>query len=71
MFVNLPLTPDGGDFIGHPLFPATLHELLRLLRRGAASAPVTPGREWMLETTTAAAAGFAVRGPDGQPMEAR
>src|SRR5207247_170852 len=33
VFANLPLTPDGGDFIGHPMFPATLHELLRALRR--------------------------------------
>ena len=29
VLVNLPLTPDGGDFIGNPIFSATLHELLR------------------------------------------
>jgi len=31
---------------------------------------VTPAREWVLETTTPAATGFAVRDPDGQPVAA-
>ena len=44
MFANLPLTPDGGDFIGSPMFPATLHELLRALRRSSEAREVTSRR---------------------------
>jgi hypothetical protein len=70
-FVNLPLTPDGGDFIGSPLFPATLHELLRALRRGSADREVAPGAAWMLDVPTRGEGAITVTDPDGHPIEAQ
>jgi aerotolerance regulator-like protein/VWA domain-containing protein len=68
-FVNLPLTPDGGDFIGSPMFPATLHELLRILRRSSETRIVTPGIAWILETPTKGEAPLTVFDPEGKPLE--
>lgn len=65
MFVNLPLTPDGGDFIGSPMFPATFHELLRALRRSSEGREVTPGTPWVLETSTKGDDALTVFDPDG------
>ena len=52
VFVNLPLTPDDADFIGSPIFPATLHETLSALRRGSGDHPAYPGTPWMLDVPT-------------------
>ena len=65
VFVNLPLTPDGGDFIGSPMFPATLHELLRALRRSTEAQAVTPGTAWVLETPSPGEGALSVTDPDG------
>lgn len=72
-FVNLPLTPDGGDFVGHPMFPASIHELLRSLRRGAEERPVTPGVAWTLDAPASAqgAVGISVSDPEGRKVEAQ
>jgi hypothetical protein len=71
--VNLPLTPDGGDFIGHPMFPASIHELLRVLRRGAEERAVTPGLAWTLDAPASAegAVGASVSDPEGRKVEAQ
>lgn len=71
VLVNLPLTPDGGDFIGSPIFPALLHELLRALRQDADSGSVTPGAPWTLDVPTAGEAAQAVTDPDGKKVEAQ
>jgi hypothetical protein len=71
VFANLPLTPDGGDFIGHPLFPATMHELLRALRRGAEEHAVTPGVGWTLDVPASGDAALTVSDPEGRPVSAR
>jgi hypothetical protein len=63
-FVNLPLTPDGGDFIGNPTFPAILHELLRALRHGLSMPPVSPGAAWTLEVPTTGEGSLAVADPE-------
>jgi len=65
VFANLPLTPDGGDFIGSPMFPATLHELLRALRRSSEAQAVTPGAAWVLETPTPGEGALSVTDPEG------
>jgi hypothetical protein len=52
VFVNLPLTPDGGDFIGSPTFPSLLHEMLRALRRGTEAQSLTPGNASTVEVPT-------------------
>jgi hypothetical protein len=70
-FVNLPLTPDGGDFIGSPMFPAMLHELLRALRRGSAEHAVTPGTAWMLDVPTSGEGSLTVIDPEDHPIEAQ
>jgi len=69
VFVNLALTPDGGDFIGNPMFPATMHELLRLLRRSSEGQEVTPGTAWVLETATRGEGPLAVFEPTGAALE--
>jgi len=71
VLVNLPLTPDGGDFIGSPIFPALLHELLRALRRDSAESTVTPGAPWVLDVPTAGEGALTVMDPDGKKVEAQ
>ena len=71
VLVNLPLTPDGGDFIGNPIFPATLHELLRVLRQDSAGSTVTPGTTWTLDAPTAGEGAVTVTDPDGKNVEAQ
>lgn len=69
VFVNLALTPDGGDFVGNPMFPATLHELLRLLRRSSEAREVTPGTAWVLEAATRGEGALTVLDPQGAAFE--
>ena len=71
VFANLPLTPDAGDFVGSPMFPALLHELLRSLRRGADERAVTPGNAWTLDAPTAGDVELKVSDPEGKPIEAK
>jgi len=71
VFANLPLTPDAGDFIGHPMFPATLHELLRALRRGADEHAVTPGAAWTLDAPANGDSAVTVTDPEGRAVEAQ
>jgi hypothetical protein len=71
VFANLPLTPDGGDLIGSPMFPAMLHELLRTLRRGGEDHGATPGAAWTLIASTAGEGAIEVSGPDGRAVEAQ
>jgi hypothetical protein len=71
VLVNLPLTPDGGDFIGNPIFPATLHELLRALRQNFAESTVTPGTAWTIDAPTTGEGAVTVTDPDGSKIEAQ
>ena len=71
VFANLPLTPDGGDFVGSPMFPATLHELLRALRRGSEAREVSPGTAWVLEAPTPGEGALSVNDPDGASLPAQ
>ena len=66
--VNIPLTPDDADFIGSPIFPATLHELLSALRRGAADHPIAPGQAWTLDVPTANEGTVSVNDPAEHPV---
>lgn len=71
VLVNLPLTPDGGDFIGSPIFPATLHELLRALRQDSAESAVAPGAAWTLDVPTSGEGAVTVSDPDGKKIDAQ
>jgi hypothetical protein len=71
VLVNLPLTPDAGNFLGHPLFPATIHELTRLLRQGAQSGAIHPGAAFVLEVPAPAEAALRAADPEGAPIEAQ
>jgi hypothetical protein len=71
VLVNLPVTPDAGDFAGSPIFPALLHELLRALRRDSAEIPVTPGAAWTLDVPTTGEGAVTVTGPDGTTLAAQ
>jgi hypothetical protein len=71
VFANLPLTPDGGDFVGSPLFPAMLHELLSALRRGGDERTTTPGRAWVLDVPAGGEKPFVVSDPDNHPVETK
>jgi hypothetical protein len=70
-FFNLPLTPDDGDFIGSPIFPATLHELLSALRQGAAEKPVVPGETWTEDVPTEREGALSVSDPESHPVTAQ
>jgi hypothetical protein len=71
VFVNIPLTPDGGDLIGSPMFPALLHELLRSLRRSTDERTMTPGHAWTLDAPTVGDTEVKVTDPDGKPVETK
>jgi hypothetical protein len=71
VFANFPLTPDGGDFIGSPMFPALLHELLRALRRGSEERAITPGTAWTLDAPTHGEGAVTVTDPDGKAVAAQ
>jgi hypothetical protein len=71
VFANIPLTPDSGDLVGSPMFPAMLHELLRSLRRGADERTITPGTAWTFDVPTVGEIEVHVVGPDNKPVEAR
>jgi hypothetical protein len=70
VFVNLPLTPDGGDLIGNPLFPSMLHEILRLLRQGSEAEAIHPGSPWTLDVPVAGDAPVVVTDPEAKPIPA-
>jgi hypothetical protein len=71
VFLNLPLTPDGGEFVGSPLFPSSLHELLRALRRSADAPEVTPGAPWFLDVGTRGEGALTVLDPQGGRVESQ
>jgi hypothetical protein len=70
-FINIPLTPDGGDMVGSPMFPSLLHELLSLMRRGGDESSVTPGKPWEIAAPTAGDAPLVVTDPEKHVLEAR
>lgn len=49
LIANLPLSPDGSDLAGSPLFPALLHECLRALRSSTAEEETAPGEPWHVD----------------------
>ena len=71
VFANIPLTPDGGDLIGSPMFPALLHELLRSLRRSTDERTITPGNAWTLDVPTVGDNEVKITDPDGKPVETK
>lgn len=71
VLANFPLTPDGGDFVGNPIFPAMLHELLRALRQDSAEHAVMPGAAWLLDVPTSGEGDLTVTDPDGQKVGAQ
>jgi hypothetical protein len=70
-FANLPLAPDAGDFIGSPMFPAMMHELLRKLRRNSDEQAVAPGSDWVLNVAASGEAALTVTDPQGHPFPAQ
>jgi hypothetical protein len=71
IFANLPLTVDGGDLVGSPMFPALLHELLRTSRNGSNERAGTPGSAWTLDVPTPQEGKLIVSGPDEKPVEVK
>jgi hypothetical protein len=69
VFANLPLTPDGGEFVGSPMFPATMQELLRTLRKGSEGRAITPGAAWVLETVAKGEEAVTVTDPEERSLE--
>jgi hypothetical protein len=51
------------------MFPATLHELLRELRRSSEAREVTPGMAWVLEPATKREGTLTVLDPQGAALE--
>jgi len=71
VLANLPLSPEGGDFVGSPIFPAMLHELLRLLRHDPAERATMPGAAWMMDVPTSGEGAVTVADPEGRKVDAR
>lgn len=71
VLANFPLTPDGGDFIGNPIFPAMLHELLRALRHDSAEHSTRPGSAWLLDAPTSGEGGVTVTDPENKNVNAQ
>jgi hypothetical protein len=71
VFANFPLTPDGGDFIGSPMFPAMIHELLRQLRHASDQQSVAPGWSWVLNVAASGDGPLTVSDPQGRPFPAQ
>ncbi|HZI31498.1 MAG TPA: hypothetical protein VFF11_04100, partial [Candidatus Binatia bacterium] len=71
VLANFPLTPDGGDFIGTPIFPAMLHELLRALRHDSAEHGFAPGVAWLLDVPTSGEGAVTVSDPEGHKISAK
>jgi hypothetical protein len=69
-FFNVPLTAEGGDLIGSPMFPSLLHELLRTMRAGNEASP-TPGHGFTVDVPTAGEGPLAVADPAGHPTDFR
>jgi hypothetical protein len=65
LWVNLPLTPDGSDFAGSPLFPALLHESLRVVQGTREEPPAMPGQPWQIPVPSPTGT-LVVTGPDGR-----
>jgi Aerotolerance regulator N-terminal/von Willebrand factor type A domain len=70
-FANVALTPNGGDFVGNPMFPATIHELIRLLRRNSEAHEISPGQSWVIEAPTKGEGAPTVLGPDNAVLQAK
>jgi hypothetical protein len=70
-FANLPLTPESSDFIGSPMFPAMMHELLRKLRRASDELAVAPGSAWVLNVAASGEGALTVTDPQGRPFPAQ
>ncbi len=51
------------------MFPATIHELLRLLRRSSEGREVTPGTAWVIEAATQGEGALTVLDPEGAAFE--
>lgn len=70
-FANLPLTTDGSNLAGSPMFPAMVQELVHALRRGQNAQGVTPGKTWVLDAPTRGDAPVAVSGPGQREIPVR
>jgi hypothetical protein len=71
VFINVPVTPDGGDLIGSPIFPAMLHELLRALRQGSDRGEIFSGANVALEAFPRGEGAIQVTVPSGSIVDAQ
>ena len=73
VFANFPMTPDGGNLVGSPLFPALVHELLRALRGMANESTTTPGTVWEIDVPSVSArtaqTRYEVTDPNGRAVQ--
>jgi hypothetical protein len=69
-FANVPLSLEAGNLVASPLFPALLHELIRLGQSDSGERSVSPGGALALEAATVGEARLAVTGPGGTPVAA-
>ncbi|MCP4106346.1 MAG: VWA domain-containing protein [Desulfobacteraceae bacterium] len=72
IYINFPATPDGGNLVQSPLFPALLHECLRLGNSNTAESETRPGQAWEILVPNIGAndeTGVSVHGPDGRKVE--
>jgi hypothetical protein len=66
IFMNFPLTPEGGNLVTTPLFPVLIHESLKTGGDRSASRETEPGLPWELWIANVENREPVVRGPDHQ-----
>ena len=72
VFLNLPICPAYGNLAASPLFPALIHECLRLAGRQNARDKNHPGKPLAIlvpQTSAGSSQKFRIQGPDGRDLD--
>jgi hypothetical protein len=71
IFMNFPLTRNGGNLVRTPLFPIMIHEALKTNGTRQAGHETRPGQSWQIRFAREGDEMIQVQGPDGKPVKFR
>lgn len=69
IFMNFPLTGDGGNLVRTPLFPILIHESLKTDGNQQAGDETRPGRTWQIRIPQEGDTTITVRAPDDATVD--